>query len=97
MQAQKSVVWAETSTLCLVHSDQIDNYFTGLGFTKGEADANLYQIVVEGKILIIVIYVDDLILTGDEQLIHSCKADLAKEFEMKDLGLLHYFLGLEIW
>jgi hypothetical protein len=30
-------------------------------------------------------------------LIHSCKDDLAKEFEMKDLGLLHYFLGLEIW
>ena len=47
--------------------------------------------------LIIVLYVDDLILTGDELLIHSCMADLAKEFEMKDLGLLHYFLGLEIW
>jgi hypothetical protein len=76
---------------------RIDNYFTGLGFTKSEADANLYQIVVEGKILIISLYVDDLILTGDEQLIHSCKDDLAKEFEMKDLGLLHYFLGLEIW
>jgi hypothetical protein len=76
---------------------QIDSYFTGLGFTKSEADANLYQIVVEGKILIIVLYVDDLILTGDEQLICSCKEDLAKEFEMKDLGLLHYFLGLEIW
>ena len=75
----------------------IDSYFTGLGFTKSEVDANLYQIVVEGKLLIIVLYVDDLILTGDEQLIHSCKTDLAKEFEMKDLGLLHYFLGLEIW
>ena len=57
----------------------------------------MYQIVVEGKLLIIVLYVDDLILTGDEQLILSCKADLAMEFEMKDLGLLHYFLGLEIW
>ena len=53
--------------------------------------------MVEGKILIIVIYVDDLILMGDEKLIHSFKEDLAKEFEMKDLGLLHYFLGLEIW
>jgi hypothetical protein len=29
-------------------------------------------------------------------LIHSRKDDLAKEFEMKDLGLLHFFLGLEI-
>ena len=60
-------------------------------------DPYLYQIVVEGKLLMILLYVDDLILTGDEQLMLSCKADLAKEFEMKDLGLLHYFLGLEIW
>ena len=75
---------------------RIDSYFTGLGFTKSEADANLYQVVVEGNILIIFLYVDDLILTGDEKLIHSCKEDLAKEFEMKDLGLLYYFLGLEI-
>jgi hypothetical protein len=73
---------------------RIDSYFTGLGITKSEADENLYQFVVEGKILIIVLYVDDLILTGDEKLIHSCNEDLAKEFEMKDLGLLHYFLGL---
>jgi hypothetical protein len=57
---------------------RIDNYFTGLGFTKSEANANLYQILVEGKILIIVLYVDDLILTSDEKLIHSCKDDLAK-------------------
>ena len=76
---------------------RIDGYFTGLGFTKSEADENLYQIVVEGKLLIIFLYVDDLILIGDEQLIHSCKEDLAKEFEMKDMGLLHYFLGLKIW
>ena len=76
---------------------RINSYFTGLGFSKSEADPNLYQIVVEGKLLIIVLYVDDLILTGDELLILSCKEDLAREFEMKDLGLLHYFLGLEIW
>ena len=53
--------------------------------------------MVDGKILIIVLYVDDIILTSDEKLITSCKEDLAREFEMKDMGLLHYFLGLEIW
>ena len=76
---------------------RIDSYFTGLGFSKSEVDPNLYQIVVEGKLLIILLYVDDLILTRDELLILSCKEDLGREFEMKDLGLLHYFLGLEIW
>ena len=75
---------------------RIDNYFTGQGFTKSEADANLYQIVVEGKLLIIFLYVD-LILTGDEQMTHSFKEVLSREFKMKDMGLLHYLLGLEIW
>eukprot|EP00253_Pinus_taeda_P021083 PITA_21083 len=53
--------------------------------------------MVDGKLLIIVIYVDDLILTSDYQLIKSCKEDLAREFEMKDMGLMHYFLGMEMW
>eukprot|EP00253_Pinus_taeda_P019383 PITA_19383 len=76
---------------------RIDNYFTGLGFTKSEADANLYHIMVKGKSLIIVLYVDDLILTGDDQLIMSCKEDLARKFEMKYMDLMHYFLGMEVW
>ena len=45
---------------------RIDNYFTRLGFTKSEADVNLYHIMLEGKQLIIVLYVDDLILTCDD-------------------------------
>ena len=75
---------------------RFDSYFTGLGFTKIEADANLYHIVVEGKLLIIFLYVNDLILVGDDQLIKSCTEDLAREFEMKDMGLMHYFLGMEL-
>ena len=76
---------------------EIDIYFTRLGFTKSEADVNIYHIVVDHKLLIILLYVDELILTADEKLITSCKEDLAREFEMKDMGLLYYFLGLEIW
>jgi hypothetical protein len=40
--------------------------------------------------------VDDLFLTGEEKLIVECKKRLASKFEMKDLGLMHYFLGLEV-
>eukprot|EP00253_Pinus_taeda_P003086 PITA_03086 len=53
--------------------------------------------MVEGKPFIIILYVDDLIFTGDDQLIKSCKEDLVREFEMKDMGLMHYFLGMEVW
>ena len=57
----------------------------------------MYHIMVEGKQLIIVLYVDDLILTGDDQLIMSCKEDLTREFEMKDMRFMHYFLSMEVW
>ena len=73
---------------------RINSYFTGLGFTKSESNANLYHIMVEGKPLTIVLYVDDLILTSDDQLIKYCKEDLAREFAMKYMDLMHYFLGM---
>ena len=76
---------------------RIDSYFTGLGFTKSEVDEDLYHIMLEGKLLIIVLYVDDLILTGDDQLIKCCKENLAREFDMKDIELIHYFLSMEVW
>ena len=68
-----------------------------LGFTKSNADPNLYYKVVDGDQVILLLYVDDLFLTGDEKLILDSKRKLATEFEMKDLGTMHYFLGLEVW
>jgi hypothetical protein len=47
--------------------------------------------------VILLLYVDDLFLTSEESLITQCKKELASEFDMKDLGLMHYYLGLEIW
>ena len=75
---------------------RIDSYLTGLCFNKSEADVNLYHILVAVKFLINVLYVDDLILIGDEYLIKYFKEDLAREFQIKDMGLMHYFLGLEV-
>ena len=76
---------------------RINSYFTRLGFAKSEVDANLYHIVVEDKLLIIVLYVNDLILLGDEKLVKFCEEDLSREFEMRDLGLMCYFLCMEVW
>jgi hypothetical protein len=68
-----------------------------MGFTKSEADPNLYYIFVRTNLLILVLYVDDLFLTSAEKLIARCKADMATEFEMKDICMMHCFLGLEVW
>jgi hypothetical protein len=76
---------------------RIETYLQQMGFMKSEADPNLYFIVVGGDPLILVLYVDDLFITRAERLIAGCKESLASKFEMKDIGLMHYFLGLEVW
>eukprot|EP00253_Pinus_taeda_P001483 PITA_01483 len=43
------------------------------------------------------LYVDDLLLIGVEGRIEECKKLLEAEFDMKDLGLMRYYLGLEVW
>jgi hypothetical protein len=76
---------------------RINSYLLSVGFVKSEADSNLYFSLVSDDPLILVLYVDDLFLTGSEKLIEECKESLALEFEMKDIGLMHYFLGLKVW
>jgi hypothetical protein len=75
----------------------IDSFLTSLVFTKSKEDSNLYFKIMENEPVILLLYVDDLFLTREENLIAECKQRLAAEFEMKDLGLMHYFLGLEVW
>jgi hypothetical protein len=41
--------------------------------------------------------VDDLFLTSSKRLIVECKRALTFKFEMKDLGMMHNFLGVEVW
>jgi hypothetical protein len=75
----------------------IDSFLTSLGFTKSKVDSNLYFKVMNDKPVILLLYVDDLFLTEEENIITECKKRFALKFEMKYLGLMHYFLGLEVW
>jgi hypothetical protein len=75
----------------------MDNYLTRLGFSKSHAYPNLYYKVVDNAPVILLLYVDDLFITGEESLIIQCNKELASEFDMKDIGLMHYYLGLEVW
>ena len=70
---------------------RIDSYLQDLGFEKSEADPNLYYLVDGEDHIILVLYVDDLFITGEERLIQRCKLGLASKFKMKDIGLMHYF------
>ena len=67
------------------------------GFSKRNGEPTLYIKAKDGNVLIVVLYVDDLIFTrNDKALIDGFKEAMKSEFEMIDLGLLKYFLGIEV-
>jgi hypothetical protein len=52
---------------------------------------------LERQITILAVYVDDIIITGDDEVeISRLKKNLIKEFKVKDLGQLKYFISIEI-
>lgn len=60
-------------------------------------DYSLFTYVKNGKSLRVLIYVDDLVVAGnDKDMLAKFKAYLSKCFKMKDLGKLKYFLGIEV-
>ena len=66
---------------------------------RRKSDPNLQTKFDEhGYIILISLYVDDLIITGNaEKLIDEFKEQMSQVFEMKYLGELHYCLGIEVW
>jgi hypothetical protein len=56
---------------------RIDNFLMSLGFIKSKADSNLYYKIENDDQFILLLYVDDLFLTGNEKLIIDCKKKLA--------------------
>ena len=76
---------------------RMDGFLSSLGFTKSKSDSNVYDKVEDGNPVMLLLYVDDLFVIGMDGLIADTKRKLASEFEMKDLGMMHYFLGMEVW
>ena len=76
---------------------RIDSYLLENGFDKCEGEPTIYIKEKDGKILIVVLYVDDFIFrSNDYCLIVSFKTVMKEEFEITDMGLLRYFLGIEV-
>jgi hypothetical protein len=67
------------------------------GFTPSSYDSALFIHHTSTGITLILLYVDDMIITGDDTAsIRDLQKFLSQHFEMKDLGTLSYFLGLEV-
>jgi len=77
---------------------RIETYFSKEGFIKCPYEHTLFiKTAGGGKILILCLYVDDLIFTGnDNAMFEEFKKSMKTEFDMTDLGRMKYFLGIEV-
>jgi len=77
---------------------RINTYLIQLGFKRSENEATLYLKQDEdGLQLVISLYVDDMLVTGSNaKLLAEFKTEMQDVFEMSDLGIMNYFLGMEI-
>ena len=78
--------------------DRFTTFVKSQGYRQGHSDHTLFTKVSKtGKIAVLIVYVDDIVLTGDDQAeISQLKQRMGDEFEIKDLGNLKYFLGMEV-
>jgi hypothetical protein len=77
--------------------NRTDDHLLNLGFVKSLSEATLYIRLKDDDILIMSLYVDDLLITGSNELqIKEFKQEMMCVFEMTDLGLMTYFLGMEV-
>jgi hypothetical protein len=75
---------------------RIDTYLIKSGFSRNQNEPTLYTKTDQhGKILIVCLYVDDMIYTGNLELT-IFKHAMQSEFEMTDLSIMKYFLGIEV-
>ena len=77
--------------------NRMDSFLMSLGFTKSKEYSNLYFKVKDRRPVILLLYVDDLFLMGEEKIIVDAKRNISIKFKMKYLGMMHYFLGMEVW
>jgi hypothetical protein len=78
-------------------NQKLDEKMGVLGFTRCPSEHAIYCRGEGAERLVVVVYVDDLVITGTSRSnIQTFKAEMTKAFKMSDLGLLSYYLGIEV-
>jgi Reverse transcriptase (RNA-dependent DNA polymerase)/Integrase core domain len=78
-------------------NSKLDSTLNSLGFERSKMEHAVYKRKQGGNCTIIGVYVDDLIITGTSEFeIEKFKMQMKETFRMSDLGLLSYYLGIEV-
>ncbi|CAH9078354.1 unnamed protein product [Cuscuta europaea] len=76
---------------------ELSRFLMQMGFRKSQADNSLFIYSHGGTLLYFLVYVDDIVLTGNSQrALDQFVGQLTTHFSVKDLGRLHHFLGIEV-
>jgi hypothetical protein len=76
---------------------KLDDTLTELGFIRSPSDPSIYTRKTGQCQLVVGVYVDDLVITGaDSGVIRKFKEEMSAAFKMSDLGILRYYLGIEV-
>ena len=78
-------------------NNKLNQILKELKFTKCSKEPSVYRREVDGRLLLLAVYVDDLFVTGmSSDMIKEFKKEMSSKFEMSDLEKLSYYLGIEV-
>ncbi|PRQ44691.1 putative RNA-directed DNA polymerase [Rosa chinensis] len=78
-------------------NEKFTSFLPSLGFQFSHSDPSLFVRHSSAGLVALLLYVDDIVITGSDTAgIHEVISELSMVFDMKDLGSLSYFLGLEV-
>jgi len=76
---------------------RLSDFLLSIGFLASKVNTSLFILSDGTNIFYLLVYVDDILLTGSNSaMLHHLMQLLNIEFKLRDLGVVHYFLGIEV-
>jgi hypothetical protein len=77
--------------------NRLSEFLLSIGFLASKVDTSLFILSLNGAMIYLLVYVDDILLTGSNSaLLHRLITLLQTEFKLRDLGYVNFFLGIEV-
>jgi hypothetical protein len=96
VQIAQIIVWFKTGIKSIWYT-LLSDFLLFIGFRASKVDTSLFILSDGSNIFYLLVYVDDILLTGSNSaMLHHLIQLLSFEFKLRDLGAVHYFLGIEV-